>query len=353
MERFAEELAGWLAGQGHEVTVATLTPADRDGDRGRPYRVLRSPQPGQLVRSARQADVVHINGLSVRGVAAALLAARRPVITHQGHQAICPTGMAWNRRGRCEAGPRPGPCGSCREVRFPAHAKVRAHRLAARVARADVCISRYLADRLGICQSRLIYNAVSWTAFEARAGGPGQDGLVVFAGRLVAEKGLGLLLQALALVPGARLEVAGDGPLRAEWEELARSLGVASRVRFLGSLPLQGVVELYARAAVVCVPSLWDEPFGYAAAEAMAMERPVVATPRGALPELLADGRGFLASEPTPEALAAALDAAMGDDPARLEAAARARAFALSEFALDVVGTRYMECYQQAAGRKV
>ena len=61
---------------------------------------------------------------------------------------------------------------------------------------------------------------------------------------------------------------------------------------------------LYADAAVVCVPSAWQEPFGYAAAEAMAMGRAVVATPSGALRELLGDGRGFVAAAPTSDALA-------------------------------------------------
>ena len=72
--------------------------------------------------------------------------------------------------------------------------------------------------------------------------------------------------------------------------------------------------ELYADAAVVCVPSAWQEPFGYAAAEAMAMGRAVVATPSGALPELLADGRGFVAAElSTREALAGHCDEALED----------------------------------------
>jgi glycosyltransferase involved in cell wall biosynthesis len=213
-----------------------------------------------------------------------------------------------------------------------------------------VTVSRYLERRLRLPRSLTIYNPVSSAVFGARAPGPGDDSLVGFAGRLVAEKGLDLLLRAIALVPEARLEVAGDGPLRDDWLALADRLGIAGRVRFVGALPFEHVAELYARAAVVCVPSAWDEPFGYAAAEAMAMERPVVATPNGALVELLADGRGFLGHQATPEALASELARALGDDRARAEVASRAHAYAAAELAIDALGDRYLQVYQGTAG---
>lgn len=349
MERFADELARWLTEHGHEVTVVTYTAADQAADRNRPYQVLRCPKLGAVVRASRQADVVHVNGLSVRGVGVALAAMRRPIVSHQGHQAVCPTGLAWNHGKPCEALPRSGPCSACPESGLRPRVSLKVHRTSALVASVNVCVSQYLAAHLGLSRSRVIYNPVSQAAFQARANGLGQEGLVAFAGRLVEEKGLDLLLRALALLPTARLEVAGDGPMRGEWEALATSLGLRSRVKFLGSLSFQGVAELYARTAVVCVPSLWDEPFGYAVAEAMAMERPVVGTPRGALSELLADGRGFVASAATPEALAEALAVALDDGPRRLEAAAKALAFARAQLSLNVAGLRYVECYHDAA----
>ena len=116
--------------------------------------------------------------------------------------------------------------------------------------------------------------------------GPAKSELVAFAGRLVDLKGLDVLIRALALVPEARLEVIG-GPsgLWPKWKELADRRGVGKRVHYLGSKGLNEVLERYPRAAVVCVPSLSEEAFGYAAVEAMATGRAVVATPRGALPE--------------------------------------------------------------------
>lgn len=348
MERFAEDLAGWLAGRGHEVTVATRTTAPTAADRARPYGVLRAASLRTLLGATRRADMVHVNGLSVKGIALAIAAGRWPVVTHAGHQAICPTGLAWNSDGGCSAGPRPGPCGGCTERGPQAVARVSAHHVAARLAGVNVCISRYLAWRLGMPRSRIIYNPVAARAFAARVLGSGQEGVIAFAGRLVAEKGLDLLIQALVRLPGVRLEIAGDGPLRESLEVLAKTLGISSRISFLGVLSFEGVVELYARAAVVCVPSAWHEPFGYSAAEAMAMERPVVATPNGALPELLGKGRGFVAERPTPEALASALAGALVDPEARGRVAASARAFALAELDIEVIGRRYVQCYEDA-----
>jgi glycosyltransferase involved in cell wall biosynthesis len=51
---------------------------------------------------------------------------------------------------------------------------------------------------------------------------------------------------------------------------LAEDLGIRSRVHFLGAQPHRAVRELYLRSSVVCVPSIWHEPFGYTAAEALA-----------------------------------------------------------------------------------
>jgi len=347
MERFTESLADWLTLRGHEVAVITRTPDDAGSDSHRSYCVLRRPSSAQAVRAMRAADLVHINGLSLRGIGLARLAGHPPVVTHQGHQAICPTGLAWTPRGPCDRGPQPGPCSVCLERGVRGWGWVQAHRVGMHLARVNVCISHYLARRLTLPRAEVIYNPVSETAFTWASTEPGEDGLIAFAGRLVREKGLDLLLRALVRIPDARLEIAGDGPMRPVWERLVDELGLRRRVRFLGVLPPQGVAELYARASVVCVPSTWDEPYGYAAAEAMAMARPVVATPRGALPELLADGRGYVARAASPESLADALVKALNDDHGRREAATRAHAFAVSQLSLDAAGSRYLTCYER------
>src|SRR5207237_1023038 len=112
------------------------------------------------------------------------------------------------------------------------------------------------------------------------------DALVVYAGRMANEKGVDLLVRALALVPDARLELAGDGPKRAEIERLVDELGLRSRVRFLGAVARPALLELYGRATVACVPSVCEEPFGYAVAEAMTKNTTIITTPTNTIPKL-------------------------------------------------------------------
>jgi glycosyltransferase involved in cell wall biosynthesis len=171
----------------------------------------------------------------------------------------------------------------------------------------------------------------------------------MFAGRLSPEKGVDLLLHAMTKVPGARLEIAGDGPLRAALEDLALSLGVANRVRFHGWLSQDQIADLHRRAALVCVPSLWPEPFGYVAAEAMAAARPVVATDGGAFRELLGEDRGWLCP-PAADAWAAALSHALRDPNERGRRADLALGFVRCELDPVEVSRRYLRVYESAAG---
>ena len=259
-------------------------------------------------------------------------------------------GLAWSAKDRCEVAARTsGRCSVCPHQGLASRANVRLHRAGAAAAAVNVCVSRYLAERVNVPRSLTIYNPVSDRAFKADLGSHQQDDVVVFAGRLVAEKGLDVLLRAVAMMPGVRLRIAGDGPMKSVWQRLAAEIGVGDRAEFLGAKSLAELGELYADAAVVCVPSAWEEPFGYAAAEAMAMGRAVVATPSGALPELLADGRGFVAAAATPEVLAETLHAALEDDDRRKSAERKARDFALSDLSIECVGPQYEALYQAAA----
>jgi glycosyltransferase involved in cell wall biosynthesis len=174
--------------------------------------------------------------------------------------------------------------------------------------------------------------------------------LLAFAGRLVPEKGLETLLRAAASLPRVRVEIAGGGPLRAAWADLARELGLAQRVRFVGELTPDGVRDLYSRADIVCVPSIWGEPFGYSAAEAMAMGRPVAASDCGALPELVGDGRGWLCRAGDPEDWAAKLTQALGNPGERQRRGSRAREFACTRLAPAHVARQYVSVYESVLG---
>lgn len=139
--------------------------------------------------------------------------------------------------------------------------------------------------------------------------GDGAGGYVLFAGRLSTEKGFRLLADAwrMALTGrGWRLVVAGSGPEAPLASALASGL---QDVDFLGARTNFEVLRLMAAAAITVVPSVWEEPFGRTAIESLAVGTPIVVTPMGALPELLAcePRPGVVAESLTPLALGAAI----------------------------------------------
>ena len=113
----------------------------------------------------------------------------------------------------------------------------------------------YLAERANLPRSVTIYNPVSDRAFKAELGSDQQDDVVVFAGRLVAEKGLDVLLHAVAMMPSVRLRIAGDGPMRVGVATAGSRDRGGRPSRVSGRQVLAELGELYAEAAVVCVPS--------------------------------------------------------------------------------------------------
>ena len=138
-------------------------------------------------------------------------------------------------------------------------------------------------------------------------------------GRLIPIKGHIVLLRAFAeareTLPELELDIAGRGPLEPALKALARELGIADAVRFLGHVaPIQAAIE---RAAVVVVPSM-GEGFGMVALEAMERARPVIAAAIGGLGELVRDGEtGLLVPPGEAEPLREAIVRLAGDLDAR------------------------------------
>lgn len=112
---------------------------------------------------------------------------------------------------------------------------------------------------------------------------------VAFCARLVANKGLMEVIEAVEKIPEATLLVIGEGPLRAKAEGRVRSLGMADRVKFLGWLPEQRDVIAAIRSARVFVMNSSSEGGPRSALEAMAAGVPVITTKVGLMPEMIRD----------------------------------------------------------------
>jgi len=113
---------------------------------------------------------------------------------------------------------------------------------------------------------------------------------VSFCGRLVPNKKLVTLIEAIADIPEVRLLVIGDGPERARCEILARTLGMAERITFLGWLSSAEAVIAAVLTARIFVMNSASEGGPRSALEAMGAGMPVIATPVGVMPEVIQDG---------------------------------------------------------------
>lgn len=139
--------------------------------------------------------------------------------------------------------------------------------------------------------------------------------IVLFVGRLVAYKGVDVLLEALKGLKAVAM-IVGDGPLRAQLEAQARALDVSSQVRFLGSVEDDELAALYRACNVFVLPSVTrQEAFGVVQLEAMAAGKPVVSTDLGTgVGWVNRDGdTGYVVPPRDPRALHEALARLLGD----------------------------------------
>jgi glycosyltransferase involved in cell wall biosynthesis len=217
-----------------------------------------------------------------------------------------------------------------------------AERWSTRLGTVAVAVSPLTAERVAKIRRRdppsVVPNGIPLAAIRAAAAtasslDAGDRTPLVYAGRLLDDKRVDVLLRAVALMPRGGspvLAVIGDGPDRARLEALTAELGLGDAVRFTGRLPEPEDVWRRLAAARVAVQPSRREGFGLFPLEAMACGLPVVhcSSPDSALRFLARDGVEGIETPPEPAALAAALERLLGDEGgwARLAAAASRRA---------------------------
>ncbi len=127
---------------------------------------------------------------------------------------------------------------------------------------------------------------------------PASSPTFVTCGRLDTEKGVDLLLRAFARLvakyPEARLRILGDGPLRESLETLAARLNLTTSVTFFGWMQTEGIEAALVDAWALVVPSIWAEPLGLVAIEAIVRRVPVIASASGGLAEIVDEGKSGL-----------------------------------------------------------
>ena len=324
----APDVADFLLARGHEVEVVTTASAP-PAPRPDPVRhVPRSLPPGvrhlrgaALVRRrARTADVVYTTGMFGRSFAGAA-SARRPYVVKLTAD---PAFERARRRGVVSGNVDEFQRGA----RGPAVALLRFMRdVELRHAAHVFCPSAYLrelaiawgvaADRVSVLPNPYppLPELAPRDELKRSFGMNGRT--LAFAGRLTAQKALGIAFEALAAVDDVALLIAGDGDERAPLERRAAELGLGERVRFLGPQPRERVVELFRAADATILSSSWEN-FPHTVVEALSAGTPVLATRVGGVAEVVQDGvNGLLVDAGDSAALAASIRRYFDDDVLR------------------------------------
>jgi glycosyltransferase involved in cell wall biosynthesis len=180
---------------------------------------------------------------------------------------------------------------------------------------------------------------------------------ILYAGRLDAAKGVPVLMDgwdrylAANPGPGLTLVIAGSGPLEDEVRAWAAS---RPSVRLVGQLDPDACAAAMAAARAVVLPSAWEETFGLAAVEAMALGVAPLAAGHGAFPELITDGvDGVLFRPGDPAALAAAVELADKNGKLFEEYGGQARKTYEQRFDPDDSLRRLLHIYQYAIDNPV
>jgi glycosyltransferase involved in cell wall biosynthesis len=312
IETVSNLLAREFITQGHEVRVITQTPGDGEF----PFAVIRQPGALELLRQLRWSDVFLQNNISLRTLWPLLLVRRPLFIAHQTWITNPDGTTGWQHRLK---------------------------RLVLRYA-TSFAISSAIADSLP-CPSVRVRNPFDNEIFADAAGNRPNE--LIFVGRLVSDKGAGLLFDALKLLKTTpRLTIVGDGPERAALEKQAQELQGQAQIEFVGSRKGEQLASLLRQHQVLVVPSLWQEPFGIVALEGIACGCVVIGSAGGGLAEAIGPCGATFPNGDAP-ALAAAISRLL-DDPAERDRLRDKAPAHLARFTPHRVAAVYLESMMQA-----
>lgn len=172
-----------------------------------------------------------------------------------------------------------------------------------------------------------------------------------YAGGLLPEKGIDLLLQACAQLTGAwQLSIAGEGAERATLAALASKLGIADHVQWVGRIDSEAMAAFYRDLDILVLPSRtrpnWKEQFGRVLIEAMASGVCVVGSDSGEIPNVIGDG-GLIFPEEDINALYQALQGLLDRPALRQELETKGRERVLQHFTNDSIAEQTVAFYQQ------
>ena len=382
MQRHTSDLARGLAAAGHDVEVITtkhpegIRVVEHEGVRWRFVEVLGNQVDRAWHRAShdefvaahreRPFDVIHSESTSALGLVRHNVHSTVPIVVKYHGNFI---GLARANVQRAARGRTPRAIG--REARsfawlcgqhFPRGNWWRFHGFESMVPSRQQLDDQRRSHLIPRSKMYVVPNGVDATLFRPRDRaalraelGLGSEHLLISVGRLTREKGVHTAIQALSLLDQpTRLAVVGDGEERERLGQLARSLGVAERVDFLGRQPPEAVARYLAAADAFVFPTERDEGAPLVLVEAMAAGLPVIATDMAQLSEVIdrPGENGLLVPLGDDDALAAAARDLLEDEERRHRIGAAARERVLAEYTLDRMIDRTVAVYEIALGRE-
>ncbi|HEX8837940.1 MAG TPA: glycosyltransferase family 4 protein [Candidatus Acidoferrum sp.] len=347
-----------------ELTLVTQTPGGNYGDRSLPFRVVRRPGYVQLWRLIRSSNILHIAGPALAPVCLARLARKPYVIEHHGYQATCPNGLLFHHPGRnvCRGHFEAGnflECLNCNtktqrsfgSLRLLATAFLR--RAGSRSATTNIAPSHHVANRQGLPRTAVIFHGVAdpFAGAEEKKETPTlENGVFAYVGRLVAEKGVSVLLEAVRQLRAegrsVKALIIGDGPERGPLEKLITASHLESCVRITGFLSGVDLQRELGDVRTIVIPTIMEETAGLAALEQMARERTVIASSVGGLKEIV-EGAGLTFPPGDSCALAETMKRILDEPGLASSLGALARQRVLQSFSLSAMIDAHAGVYRE------
>jgi glycogen(starch) synthase len=259
LETVVSILAHEFCYQGHDVKLVSLTPAT--DSKVFPFEVNRQPNPLQLLQMLRWCDVYFQPNISLRGIWPLLISPKPWIISHN----------SWYTRSN----------GSLGWQDYLKHFLIRFA--------SGISVSQAVAAHIS-SPSQVIPNPYREDIFY-EIPKINREKELVFVGRLVSDKGVDLLLEALANLKTSgvtpALTIVGTGPEEHNLRQQVKELSIDNQVDFVGMKIEQALAQILNAHKILVVPSRWDEPFGIVALEGIACGCVVVGSNGGGLKDAI------------------------------------------------------------------
>ena len=190
-----------------------------------------------------------------------------------------------------------------------------------------------------------IHNFIDVDAFDVKTE---DDGYALYFGRLSREKGIINLINAFAKLEKGTLYIAGDGPEKAEVEEVIKENKLEKRVKLLGFLNKEEMKETVRKCKFVVVPSIWYENCPYSVIETLCTGKPVIGANIGGIPELVKDNEnGFIYKYDDIKELAEKMKILFEDDKLVKKFSKQAKEIAKEQYSKENYYKKIMNIYDK------